>query len=248
MSVRATRRRVLAGLAAAVTAVLAVVTGLRTASLTVLAHRGFAGEAPENTVEAVRYAADRADGIEVDVRRCGSGELVCIHDETVDRLTEATGRVGETDWETLRSLTVGESDARIARLEEVVAEVPPSVLLNVELKERGLAPDVLAAIDAHEGDVLVSSFDPTALTQVRSLAPEIPLAYVFSEEGEALETAADLECVAVHPAKGLCFSWGLVSDARDRGFDVNAWTVAGRLEAAALAAVGVDGVFADSPL
>lgn len=244
----ATRRRLLAGVAAAFAAALAVVAGLRTASLTVFAHRGFAGEVPENTVEAVRYARDRADAIEVDVRRSASGELVCVHDERLDRLTEATGRVSEIDWETLQTLTVGDSEARIARLEEVVAEVPPSLLLNVELKERGLAPDVIAALESHEGAVIVSSFDPTALTQVRSLAPDLPLAYIYSEREGALETAADLECVAVHPSKGLCFRPGAVSAAHDRGFDVNAWTVAGRLEAAALAAVGVDGVFADSPL
>ena len=247
MSVRATRRRVLAGVAAFV-AVLAGVVGLRTASLSVVAHRGFADEAPENTVEAVRYAAGRADAIEVDVRRCGSGELVCFHDETLDRLTDASGRVAETDWERLRTLTVGGSDARIARFEEVLEAVPPSTDLNVELKERGLAPDVLGAIEGREFDVVVSSFDPTALTQVRSLAPEFPLAYVFSEEGDALGTAGDLDCVAVHPEKGLCFRRRLVSEAHDRGFDVVAWTVDSRLEAAALAAVGVDGVFADSPL
>lgn len=247
MSVQATRRRVLVGVAA-FAAVLAGVIGFRTTSLEVVAHRGFAGEAPENTVEAVRYAAGRADAIEVDVRRCGSGELVCFHDETLDRLTGATGRVAETDWERLRTLTVGNSDARIARFEEILEAVPPSTDLNVELKERGLAPDVLEAIEGREFDVVVSSFDPTALTQVRSLAPELPLAYVFRKEGKALETAADLDCVAVHPRADLPFRSTIVPRAHDRGFDVYAWTVDSRLEAAALAAVGVDGVFADKPL
>ena len=51
-----------------------------------IAHRGFAGVNPENTLQAVEAAAGVADAIEVDVRRCESGDLVVIHDETVDRL------------------------------------------------------------------------------------------------------------------------------------------------------------------
>ena len=52
-----------------------------------IAHRGFAETFPENTVLAVREAARWADAIEVDVRRCGSGEIVCLHDATVDRVS-----------------------------------------------------------------------------------------------------------------------------------------------------------------
>lgn len=222
---------------------------LRVRSHTVFAHRGFASEAPENTVEAVERAAPRADAIEIDVRRCGSGELVLFHDETLDRLTDATGRVDETDWERLRTLTVADSGALVPRFEDVLEAVPSDTLLNVELKERGLAPDLLEAIAGEEFDVLVSSFDRTALTQVRSLAPDLPLAYIFRDDpAGGLRVAEDLDCVAIHPRKGLCVETDLVDDAHDRGFDVNAWTVDSRTEAASLALRGVDGVFADRPI
>lgn len=52
-----------------------------------IAHRGFAATAPENTIAAVQSAADHADAVEFDVQRCGSGELVVIHDDTIDRVT-----------------------------------------------------------------------------------------------------------------------------------------------------------------
>ena len=228
-------------------------TVARVRSVDVIAHRGFANERPENTLPAVRYAAERADGIEVDVRRCGSGELVCVHDETLERLTDGDDarRIDRTDWETLRTLSVESSDARVPRLAEVLEAVPADVRLNVELKERGLAPDLLSLLAEHDGAYLVSSFDATALRQVRSLADDPSLAYIFGDAADpaaALETAAELDCAAVHPSTGLCFETNVIGRAHDRGFAVNAWTVDSGTEAALLALAGVDGVFADSPI
>lgn len=249
---RLTRRRLLAAGAFGGGSLL-FGAGARVRSTDVIAHRGFADERPENTLAAVRYAAGRADGIEVDVRRCGSGELVCVHDETLERLTDGdeTRPIGRVDWETLRSLSVESSDARVPLLEEVLEAVPADVRLNVELKERGLAPDLLELLAANDGTYLVSSFDATALRQVRSLTDDLPLAYVFghaADPTDALETAAELDCEAVHPSTELCFETNVVGRARDRGFAVNVWTVDSGAEATLLALAGVDGVFADSPI
>ncbi|SFC54596.1 glycerophosphoryl diester phosphodiesterase [Halobiforma haloterrestris] len=237
------------GVVCSASLVVAIATRIR--SVDVIAHRGFAAERPENTLEAVRYAASLADGIEVDVRRCGSGELVCVHDETLERLTggAVAGSVGRVDWETLQNVSIGPSDARIPRLAEVLEAVPPDTRLNIELKERGLAPDLLGLLEDFDGAVLVSSFDPTALWQVQSLADGVSLAYIFDEDPDrGLETAANLECVAVHPSAGLCYETDIVDRAHERGFAVNAWTVDWGLEAARLALTGVDGVFSDVSL
>lgn len=217
--------------------------------MTLFAHRGFASEVPENTVEAVQFATSRADGVEIDVRRCGSGELVCVHDDSLERLTGVDRRVDETDWETLRELEVADG-ATIARFEDLLAVVPDDVLLNVELKERGLADDLLEALEGHDGEVLVSSFDADALAEVRARDETVPLAYVFRTASPSaravLETAADLDCVAVHPRVDLCFRTAIVPRAHRRGLAVNAWTIDSRLEAALVAVTGVDGVFVDS--
>ncbi|RKD98110.1 glycerophosphodiester phosphodiesterase [Halopiger aswanensis] len=244
------RRRLLAG-GVVGSASLLFATAVRIRSVDVIAHRGFAAERPENTLEAVRYAASRADDIEVDVRRCGSGELVCVHDETLERLTDGavTDRVGRLDWGTLQTVSIGSSDARVPRLAEVLEAVPPDVRLNIELKERGLAPDLLGLLEEFDGSVLVSSFDPTALWQVQSLTDGVALAYIFGDDPDrGLETAADLECAAVHPSAGLCHETNIVDRAHERGFAVNAWTVDSGLEAARLALSGVDGVFSDASL
>ena len=73
-----------------------------------VAHRGATGYAPENTIAAFDLAFDmKADYIEIDVQRSEDGDLVVIHDTTVDRTTDGTGHVGELPFEELRSLDAG---------------------------------------------------------------------------------------------------------------------------------------------
>lgn len=240
--------RILLGIGYAFAASLGIGAHLSTRGLDVIAHRGFASEAPENTVEAVGQAVERADAVEVDVRRCGSGELVCVHDETLERVAGVPVTVSETDWETLRDLEVRVgpgSSATIPRLEDVLAVVPPDVLVNVELKERGLAADVLATVDDHDGEVLLSSFDADALAAVREHDSAVPLALICRSTRGAVSTAADLECDAIHPRSDLVFRSRLVPRAHRRDISVNAWTIRTGLEARFLALAGVDGVITD---
>ena len=140
------------------------VTGVDDGTLAVVAHRGFAGENPENTVAAVEAAtattpngtADeaassgpnrrRADWVEVDVVPTADGDVVAIHDVELSGrggrsgttgLTDATGVVWETDTETVTSATVLESGETVPLLADVFDVVPPDVGVNVELKNPG---------------------------------------------------------------------------------------------------------------
>ena len=230
---------------------LAIALGLvarrRSRELAIYAHRGFASLAPENTVAAVRSAVPRADGVEVDVRRCGSGELVCVHDADLERLTGSADRVDETDWDRLRECTVANSDSTVARLDDVLGALPSGYPVVLELKTRGLAPDVLATVDRHEVDAQFSSFDPGALEELRALDDDASLAYTFrhGDVDRALRTATALDCDAVHPRLDRCLRTRLVPRAHDNDLAVVAWTVDSPLEAWLLALVGVDGIFAD---
>ncbi|MFT4922018.1 MAG: glycerophosphoryl diester phosphodiesterase [Haloarculaceae archaeon] len=212
-----------------------------------IAHRGFAGVNPENTLQALRDAAAAgADAVEIDVRRCGSGEVVVVHDETVDRVSDGRGRVADLPLETLADLDVLDTGQGVPTLREAFATVPGDVTVNVELKERGLAGDVLAVADEYDSDVLVSSFDPQALREVRA-AGSVPVALLFAEEPrDRLDTAAGLHCRAVHPHWRLCDA-EFVSEAHATGFDVNAWTIQSPEVARDLQAVDVDGLIADTP-
>jgi glycerophosphoryl diester phosphodiesterase len=209
-----------------------------------IAHRGFGGVNPENTVAAVEAAvAAGADGVELDVRRCGSGEPVVVHDETVDRVTGASGPVDSFSAAELAALSVLDSDAGIPTVEAVCRATPPGVELHFELKERGLATETVEIARRHGCDLLLSSQSAAALAETRAA----PRAYVFHESPELfLEEATDLCCTAVHPHWHLCTD-SFLTGARDRGFAVNAWTVTTETVAADLAAAGVDGLISDRP-
>lgn len=213
------------------------------------AHRGFADEYPENTLLAFRRAARVADGVELDVRRCGSGELVVVHDATVDRVTDRTGRVDALSRAELAAADVLGSGEGIPTLAEALDAVPDGVAVNVELKERGTAADAFAAAADVGNDVIVSSFDAEALREARAADPAVPRAYLFGEDAAgSVAVARELDCEYVHPQQWLALRSRVVERAHDAGMRVNAWTVASALVARLLARRGVDGVVADRPV
>lgn len=228
-----------------------------------IAHRGFAEAHPENTLVAVRAAggagtgpiapttgadsnadaAPTADAVEVDVRRCGSGELVVIHDETVDRVSDGTGRVADRPLAQLRELDVLGTGAGVPTLAEAfeAAAVP----VNVELKERGLAGDALERADEAGVDAWYSAFDPIAVEETNERGGEAAL-LVGQNAGDALDRARRLDCAALHPHHSLCDA-AFVEQAQAAGLAVNAWTVRSRETAAELSEAGTDGLIADAP-
>lgn len=210
-----------------------------------VAHRGFAGVYPENTLRALAGASPHADAVEIDVRRCGSGELVVIHDETVDRVTGGTGRVADHSLSDLRGLDVRGSGEGVPTLQAALAAIPPEVGVNVELKERGTAADALSLTHRTDSPVTISSFDPAILARVRETAPRVSRALVLETDPPAgLSRARELGCTSVNPAVGLCDE-PLVNSAHRAGMEVNAWTVEDPTTGRHLAGLGVDGAIAD---
>ncbi|MUW15061.1 glycerophosphodiester phosphodiesterase [Halorubrum sp. CBA1125] len=212
-----------------------------------IAHRGCAGQYPENTLAAIARAAPRVDAVEIDVRRCGSGELVVFHDERLDRLTGATGRLADADWADLRDLTVLDSDEPVPRLAEALAALPDDTGVNVELKEAGLVADALAVADETDVDPLYSSFRPAVLDALRDAAPEAHSALLVAdaEPGPAVRAATDLGCAAVHPDVETAADPAFTEAAHDSGLAVNAWTVTAETDVAPLLAADVDGIITD---
>lgn len=218
-------------------------TGENGRLLRLIAHRGFAAEHAENTLGAVRRASGKADAVEVDARRCGSGEVVVIHDETVNRVSDRSGIVADLSAEKLAELSVAGSDEGVPTLAEVAAAVPEETGLVVELKEAGIAADVLddtASVD----DLVVCSFLPDALVECRDVDPGVPLGLNVVEP-TGIRRALDLGCGAVHPHVEAC-STGYVQRAHEAGLDVTAWTVENQVTARAMREGDVDGIMADS--
>ena len=105
------------------------------------AHRGDVESAPENTIPALRAAVEKgAKQIEFDLALTSDGHLVLMHDYTVDRTTDGSGKVGDLTFETIRALDAGRwfdvrfNGEQVPTLEEALAAIPEHVRCNVHLK------------------------------------------------------------------------------------------------------------------
>nr|WP_240147509.1 glycerophosphodiester phosphodiesterase [Halorussus sp. JP-T4] len=215
----------------------------------VIAHRGFGDEYPENTVRAAREAAKVADAVELDVRRCGSGELVACHWDNVELITDGRGDVTDLSATELADLRVADSDWGIPLLTEVLEVIPPEVDLNLEIKGSGVVADLLALLDGVENEVVISSLHPDPLWRTRMLDESIPLAFNFGVRPDAnFLTAEAIGVEYANPHWSLCFLTDLVESAHEVGMAVHAWPVATRPLAWALERRGVDGLIATRPL
>jgi glycerophosphoryl diester phosphodiesterase len=229
----------------------------------VIAHRGFSGAAPENTVAAVRAAIEiQADMVEIDVTLTSDGYIVVIHDETLDRTTNGSGEVFRYTLAELQELDAGSwfdptfTWERIPTLDEVLTEVDGRILLNVEIKseavDRGIVVKVASAIRRRGmiDQVVVSSFSPMALEEMRAEAPDIWTAVVFKAKfhqgQDAVEIVAGLGASAFH-IKRQRLTTEMRRRCRENEIPVGVYTVNKPRRMRRLVKKGVDAIFTDHP-
>jgi glycerophosphoryl diester phosphodiesterase len=185
-----------------------------------------------------------ATGLEFDVRRCGDGRLVVIHDETLERTTNGEGRVDELSYEELRRFDAGSGEV-IPLLSDVLDGFGSRCILNVELKDAGIARDVRSLVSEKDlnRNVIVSAFD---WNELEPLSGKVPIALLSSKPANLIPAARDLSAAAVHPRYDIVTT-SLLSAAREAGLKVHVWTVNEPSEIAFFRELGVDGIFTDFP-
>jgi glycerophosphoryl diester phosphodiesterase len=149
---------------------------------TPIAHRGLHDGATgivENSLSAFRAAIAAGYAIELDLQESADGEAVVFHDETLDRLTEASGRISERSATELSSLRLGRSADTIPTLAQVLELVAGHVPLLIEIKAwtrkvGNLEARVAELLKSYDGPVAVQSFNPLTLRWYRRNAPVIP--------------------------------------------------------------------------
>jgi len=170
----------------------------------VIAHRGLTTAARENTVAALRAAADLgADGVEFDVRRAGDGTLVVHHDAEVSGLTIADATLPQVR-------NAGRAAGyEIPTLAEVLDAVAHRVRLDVELKEVGHEREALSLIRGACGydDFAITSFHPSTIATLRAVDPRVHLGILIGTPD---------------PAHGLATHLGELVDARRRARRIGA--------------------------
>lgn len=219
-----------------------------------IGHRGAAGYAPENTIQsfeaAVRFGAEMT---ELDVHICGSGELVVIHDESVDRTTNASGFVRDMTLNELKSLDAGKGE-KIPTLKDVFSKLRGRISINVELKGLGTAEPVQAFVDdlIRRGEwirenVLITSFDWEMLRRLREISKDARIGLlVYKNLGESLKVATEVEAYSVNPYyKSIDIDF--ISRSHELNLRVYPWTVNEPEDIRRVVALGVDGVISDYP-
>ncbi|MCK8521100.1 glycerophosphodiester phosphodiesterase [Aquimarina sp. D1M17] len=223
-------------------------------SVKIFGHRGAAGLVAENTIESIRKALEfEVDGIEIDVHCCKSGELIVIHDNTLDRTTNGSGAVEDFTLEELRKLSTKEGFL-VPTLEEVLISIDACCSLNIELKGKNTALPTLSLIQKYVATAkwdheqfIVSSFDHEQLIQFRENTSQYKIGVLTEDNITAvLKTAILLDAYSVHPpASSLLKSE--VDLARSKGFKVFVWTVNDKSLMKQFKLWKVDGIITDFP-
>jgi glycerophosphoryl diester phosphodiesterase len=230
----------------------------------VIGHRGAMAYAPENTEASFRAAKARGCAwIELDVRLTRDGVPVVIHDATLNRTTDAKGRIAARDYDDLAGLDAGGwfapdfAGERILTLARAVALLGALGLgANIELKParrhqaemaRAVAGVLSARWPDHLPPPLLSSFDRKVLAALSALAVPWPRGYLAKALPKRWRSEASrLGCVSVHCAHQR-LKRGQARAVKEAGFVLAAYTVDDPARMAMLFGWGVDAVFANAP-
>ncbi|MCB7319318.1 glycerophosphodiester phosphodiesterase [Lacrimispora sp. 210928-DFI.3.58] len=207
----------------------------------VMAHRGYSGKYPENTMLAFQKAAELGvDGIELDVQMTKDGKVVVIHDERIDRTTDGMGYVRDYTYEELKKFNASKVKGDqfgfqpIPSFEDYCRWAKDySFFTNVELKTgvfyyAGIEEKTLEIIKAYglEDRILFSSFHPMSIARLKELAPEIPCGALVGDHGLG---NAGFFCKRYgfeyyHPDIA-ALDDEAVRECKEHGIGINAWTV-----------------------
>lgn len=220
----------------------------------IVAHRGASGYEPENTLRSFKKAIDLgADMVELDVYLCRSGEVVVIHDDTIERTTNGTGKVKELLWEELQKYDAGMGE-RIPRLSDVLDLVDKKMAINIELKDPGsirpvaeLIKEYIAKKSWAPAQFLVSSFDHQAVYAFHAYCPEVATGLIFEDSAQdsikIVQHAHARYAIMDHNSITPQF----VNKAHQHDIRVFAYTVNDRNQALMLKKVHIDGIITNYP-
>lgn len=231
----------------------------------ILAHRGASAYAPENTMEAFRLAVEQqADGFEIDINFSKDGEIVVIHDDSLDRTSDGQGDVTAYTLNELKAFNFNKGfaekypAARIPTLREVLELVKEHGLyLNIEVK------DILSKTEAYAGlgsaaallvreyglaeQVIFSSFNHASMVRLKEEFPEMKTGLLYiAGLYQGAEYARLAQADALHPV-----FFGVnrenVEQAHASEIQVNVWTVNEPEQIGLMLAAGVDSIITDRP-
>ncbi|GGW96095.1 glycerophosphoryl diester phosphodiesterase [Streptomyces malachitofuscus] len=216
-----------------------------------IGHRGVMAAEPENTLRSfLRAEREGLDGIELDLHLSKDGELVVMHDQTLDRTTDGSGPIADQDLKQLKKLDAGRGE-RIPTFGEVLDAVGPTLPIQAEIKDVAAARSLAKVLTERDllGRVSVLSFHESALIEIHDLLPEARTVLVAGASAHrdtfvdrARKAGSSLVSVDLRQ-----LNQAIVDKCAAAGIDVMAWTVNDERDLALARALGLVGCVTDEP-
>jgi len=220
----------------------------------IIGHRGAMGHVTENTIPSIKKAIELGvDGIEIDVFKCKSGEIVVFHDKKLDRLTNSSGYIEDLSYDSINKIKVM-GKYRIPQLIEVIDILPNEIFLNIELKGEETAKKVNEIVtefinrtESKLDRFIISSFNWKELEKFRLFNSKIPIAVLTDTTPlNAISVAKKLNAVAINPNYKL-LNKNTVNEIKKEGLKIFPYTVNSLSDIDKMKTLGVDGIITDYP-
>lgn len=230
---------------------------LFTESIMIIAHRGASGYEPENTLRSFKKAVDmQVAMIELDVYVCKTGEVVVIHDDTIDRTTNGKGSVHQLTLEKLQQYDAGKGE-HIPLLSQVFDTINRKAIIDIEIKDpKAVKPvaDLITYYVGHKGwaytDFIVSSFDCSAICEFKSHCAQVKTGMIFERPKSnylaIIKQAGAHYAIVDYPS----ITAELVKDVHhpdNKGIQLFAYTLNDAASIKKITALGVDGIITNYP-
>ncbi|WP_020529385.1 glycerophosphodiester phosphodiesterase [Flexithrix dorotheae] len=250
------------------------ITALKNKKITIIAHRGASGHAPENTLAAFSKALEmESDVIELDIHLSKDGEVVVIHDATVDRTTDGFGLVNELTLPALKKFDAGKwygedfTGEKIPTLKESLQLINGKAKALIEIKTGSdgyiytniekKTIEIVKELDAMDW-CIIQSFEPYYLQTARKYSEEIEIQRLLFSDFSPFPFFSDtslkagdfveheVRYTAINP-HFMSLTKGKVATLHERGFKTFPYTVNKADEMKKLMAMGVDGIITNYP-
>lgn len=221
-----------------------------------IGHRGSKGYVAENTLESINNAISLGvHGIEIDIFKCLSGELVLSHENNLKRLTGKSGELEKLTLNDLKDFLVA-GKYKIPTLNDVLIKIESPLFVNIELKgsdTAGATSKIIADFSRRTSwskeNFIVSSFNWNELKKFRSIDNNTPIGVLVSKSisiNEAIEFGKKINAQAIHPNYQLLDEI-TVKKIKNNGFKTYTWTVNNRDDINFMKKIKVDGIISDYP-
>ena len=221
-----------------------------------IGHRGSKGYIAENTLESINNAISLGvDGIEIDIFKCLSGELVLSHENNLKRLTGKSGQLEKLTLNDLKDFLVA-GKYKIPTLNDVLIKIESPLFVNIELKgsdTAGATSKIIADFSRRTSwswdNFIVSSFNWNELKKFRSIDNNTPVGVLVNKSisiNEAIDFGKKINAQAIHPHNQLLDEI-TVKKIKNNGFKTYTWTVNNADDINFMKKIKVDGIISDYP-